>query len=107
MGPSAASGKTPSQDADQSGHEGATIQNHQDGKSCNTDADQPELVGSGGGIDDAIGTGKKAANRDKKRKELKEQEKFEEDRFMRVDTNKKLKKKRKTTDFASSLDDLF
>ena len=71
------------------------------------DADQPELVGSGGGIDDAIGTGKKAANRDKKRKELKEQEKFEEDRFMRVDTNKKLKKKRKTTDFASSLDDLF
>jgi hypothetical protein len=38
------SDKTPSQDADQSGHEGATIRNHQDGKSCNTDADQHELT---------------------------------------------------------------
>lgn len=70
-------------------------------------ADQPELVGSGGGINDAIGTGKKAAKRDKRKKEQREQEKFEEDRFMRVDTNQKLKKKRKTKDFASSLDDLF
>jgi U3 small nucleolar ribonucleoprotein protein LCP5 len=69
------------------------------------DADQPELASSGG-VHDALGTGKKAAKRDRRRKEMQEQEKFEEDRFMRVDTNKKLKKKRKTTDFASSLDDL-
>ena len=69
-------------------------------------SDRPELAGSGGGFDDALGTGQKAARRERRRKERKEQESWEEDRFMRLDTNKKAKKKRRTADFASSLDDL-
>jgi len=69
--------------------------------------DQPELVGSSGVGAAALGTGAKAAKRDKRRRELRDQEKFEEDRMVRVDTNKKLKKKRKTGALTSSLDDLF
>ena len=71
----------------------------------NEQSDAPDLVGSGG-AEEALGTGQRAARRERKRKEQREQETYEEDAFRRVDTNKRKKKARKTADFSSSLDDL-
>ena len=68
---------------------------------------QPEVLGSGGALYDAMGTGQRAAKREKRERQNREREEFEEDRFVRVDTNQKKRKQRKTKDFASSLDDLF
>ena len=58
-------------------------------------------------MDVSLGTGTKAAKRDKLRKGQKERETFEEERFMRVDTNQKIKKKRRENDtFGSTVEDL-
>ena len=61
---------------------------------------------TGGAIGDVLGTGNKAARRERLNKEAREQTSFEESRFMRVAASKKLKKKRKVNPFANTIDDL-
>ena len=68
--------------------------------------DQPEHRSSEGGALDSLGTGNKAARRERLKTEAVEREKFEEDRFRRVDNSKKAKKKRKVEHFQNSLEEL-
>jgi len=68
----------------------------------------PERASSTGATTDSLGTGTKAARRERLAKEERERTKFEESRFIRIDPNKKQKKKRKmaANPFSNSLDDL-
>ena len=61
---------------------------------------------TGGAVGDVIGTGAKAARRERLAKEAKDQARFEESRFMRVISSKKQKKKRKLNPFSNTIDDL-
>lgn len=70
------------------------------------DAVHPERVSSTGASTDVLGTGAKAARRERLAKEAKERADFEEDRFIRVESSKKAKKRRRINPFTSSLDDL-
>lgn len=66
----------------------------------------PDQEPSGGTGTHDFGAGARAARRERVAKEERERIKFEESRFMRLDANKKHKKRRKANPFTNSLEDL-
>ncbi|KAJ8614195.1 hypothetical protein CTAYLR_001091 [Chrysophaeum taylorii] len=66
----------------------------------------PERKSSSGTGVDFSGAGAKAARRERLAKEAEARTQFEESRFIRLDLNKKQKKRRKLNPFANSVDDL-
>lgn len=66
----------------------------------------PDQEPSGGTGSYDFGAGERAARRERVAKEERERIKFEESRFMRLDANKKQKKRRKVNPFSNSVEDL-